>query len=146
MRKMCKTCGESKPLKSGFYKLAHMPDGHFNECKECWKARVRRNRAAKIDYYRAYDLQRAKEPHRKANKTKQTREWRRSDKRRMKCHNALNRAVKAGLMTRKPCQRCGSVKSLAHHESYDHALDVIWYCQPCHTERHKEMREQGINP
>jgi hypothetical protein len=146
MNKTCKTCRRSKRLTTGFYKLAHMPDGHFNECKECWKARVIRNRTAKIDYYRAYDLARAKEPHRKASARKQTKVWRGRDQRRMKCHNAVARALLAGLIKKHPCARCDSVKAMAHHESYDHALDVIWLCQPCHKQRHKEMVAEGIEP
>jgi hypothetical protein len=28
---------------------------------------------------------------------------------------------------------------LAHHEDYDRPLDVMWLCQPCHKQRHKEL-------
>jgi len=146
MRKTCKTCGESKSLATGFYRLAHMPDGHFNECKECWKARVIRNRSAKIDYYRAYDRERGKQPHRRANSTEQTREWRGKDRRRARCHSEVARAIRNGFIRKKPCERCGAEKSMAHHESYDHALEITWYCQPCHKARHAEMRAQGIKP
>jgi ribosomal protein S27AE len=41
-----------------------------------------------------------------------------------------------------PCIRCGNEKSLAHHEDYDKPLDVMWLCQPCHKQRHKELKEK----
>jgi hypothetical protein len=28
---------------------------------------------------------------------------------------------------------------LAHHEDYDKPLEVVWLCQPCHKQRHKEI-------
>jgi hypothetical protein len=31
------------------------------------------------------------------------------------------------------------MKTLAHHESYDEPLTVMWLCQPCHKQRHKEI-------
>jgi ribosomal protein S27AE len=42
-------------------------------------------------------------------------------------------------LERQPCVRCGATKSLAHHEDYDKPLDVMWLCQPCHKQRHKEL-------
>jgi ribosomal protein S27AE len=42
---------------------------------------------------------------------------------------------------RTPCIRCGEEKSLAHHEDYDKPLEVMWLCQPCHKQRHKELKQ-----
>jgi hypothetical protein len=30
---------------------------------------------------------------------------------------------------------------LAHHDDYDKPLDVMWLCQPCHKQRHKELKQ-----
>lgn len=136
--KQCFKCKTIKPL-SEFYKHSQMADGHINKCKTCNKKDVTDNRNAKIDYYRAYDLKRAKEPERYKAAQEISSEWRKADKRRMKCHNAVNRAIKAGTLIRKPCIRCGNKKSLAHHEDYDFPLEIMWLCQPCHKQRHKEL-------
>lgn len=138
MEKTCFKCGEEKDA-AEFYDHSEMGDGRLGKCKECTKVDVRANRAANIDYYRAYDRERAKLPHRRESCDAQSRKWRTADKRRMKCHNAVARAVKAGTLKKKPCERCGNQKSLAHHEDYDKPLDVMWLCQPCHKVRHAEI-------
>ena len=65
--KQCTKCGETKPL-TDFYAAKRMKDGHFNKCKACYRKDVLANRAAKIDYYRAYDRERfQKDPVRRAS-------------------------------------------------------------------------------
>lgn len=136
--KKCFKCSAIKPL-DDFYKHPHMADGHVNKCKSCNKSDVTNNRNLKIDYYRAYDLKRAKEPERYKAATAISTAWRQNDKRRTKCHNAVTRAIRSGELVRQPCIRCGNEKSLAHHEDYDQPLLVMWLCQPCHKQRHKEI-------
>lgn len=136
--KTCFKCNAVKPLEE-FYKHSQMADGHVNKCKECNKVDVRENRGKKLDYYREYDRVRAKDPERSKAAAEISAAWRAADKRRMQCHNAVARAVRSGQLVRQPCVRCGDVKSLAHHEDYDKPLDVMWLCQPCHKQRHKEL-------
>lgn len=136
--KTCFKCNTVKLL-SEFYKHSMMADGHVNKCKECNKKDVSENRGKKLDHYRQYDRERAKLPERQKAASAISTAWRQADKRRMKCHNAVTRAIKSGKLTREPCIRCGSIKSLAHHEDYDKPLDVMWLCQPCHKQRHKEL-------
>lgn len=143
--KVCFKCGERRQL-SSFYKHPMMADGHLNKCKECTKKDVRKNRCDNIEYYRRYDLQRANAPERKKARLATTKAWRQADKRRMAAHNAVARAIKSGKIAREVCMRCGSWKSYAHHESYDRKLDVVWLCQPCHKQRHREMAIAGIEP
>lgn len=138
--KTCFKCQTVKPL-TEFYKHPQMADGHLNKCKECNKKDVNTNRNKKIEYYREYDRIRSKEPERKKLHNEISALWRKADKRRMKCHNAVSRAIKSGKLIRQPCVKCGSIKSLAHHEDYDKPLDVVWLCQPCHKIRHKEIYE-----
>jgi ribosomal protein S27AE len=45
-------------------------------------------------------------------------------------------------LVRMPCIRCGEAKSVAHHEDYDKPLEVMWLCQPCHKQRHKELKSE----
>ena len=136
--KQCFKCLTIKPLNE-FYKHQAMADGHVNKCKLCNKNDVTNNRNAKIDYYRAYDLKRSKEPERYKTASAISAAWRQSDTRRTKCHNAITRAIRSGKLIKQSCVRCGNEKSLAHHEDYDKPLDVIWLCQPCHKQRHKEI-------
>ena len=137
--KTCFKCKKEKPL-ADFYKHKMMADGHLNKCTECTKKDASEHRSNNLEKARAYDRERAKQPHRQALKTEQTRFWRAEDTRRSKCHRAVALAIKKGELVRKDCNRCGEPKSLAHHEDYDKPLQVIWLCQPCHKRRHKEMK------
>lgn len=141
--KTCAVCLADKSY-SDFYKHPKMADGYLGRCKECHKEAIRKNRASRIDYYREYDRDRGKNPARVKNAIEQTRAWRATDKRRQAAHNAVARALRSGAIDKKNCARCGSEKSMAHHESYDRKLDVTWLCQPCHKQRHKEMAMAGI--
>ena len=136
--KECFKCKTVKPL-TDFYKHAAMLDGHVNKCKECNKKDVNENRNKKIDYYREYDKVRAKRPDRIKLALEVNNRWRAEDKRRSQCHNAVARAVKNGKLLPQNCERCGCEKTVAHHEDYNKPLDVMWLCQPCHKERHKEI-------
>lgn len=143
--KMCFKCKETKSLIE-FYKHPGMADGHLNKCKGCAKKDVAEHRANNLEKVRAYDRERGKRPERIAAAAVVSKRWHAEDKRRMACHNAVTRAVRSGKLVRKPCERCGSENSVAHHESYDRKLDVTWLCQPHHKQRHKEMVLEGIDP
>lgn len=145
MTKTCNKCHQTKGV-TGFYKHKSMADGYLGECKECTRARVLAHRAANIDKVRAYDRERGKARKRIENSTHQTKVWRAQDVRRTAAHNAVARALRSGRLVKKPCERCGSEQSYAHHENYDKKLQVIWLCQPDHKERHKEMVLAGIEP
>ena len=142
--KTCFKCGNVKP-RAEFYKSSAMADGLLGKCKDCTKADVSAYRLANIEKIRKYDNQRANQPHRVLLANAQNRKWRAEDRRRTKCHNAVARAIRSGVLERQPC-KCGSVKTLAHHESYDSPLVVRWFCQPCHKARHKQMRTEGLDP
>lgn len=143
--KKCFKCSRHLPV-SMFYKNHRMTDGYMGKCRECTRADVAKNRIDKIDYYRQYDKERAKDPERAKASYKISNRWRTEDKRRSSAHNKVARALRSGLLERQPCCICGSEDSLAHHESYDRPLEVVWYCQPHHKARHKEMVLQDIEP
>lgn len=142
--KRCFKCGLTKPL-TEFYKHAQMADGHLNKCKDCTRSDAAKNRWDNIDRLREYDRARGKEPHRIKNTVKQTKAWRGKDKRRNKAHETVARALKKGTLQKQDCCRCQSPKTIAHHEDYDFPLDVVWLCQPCHKQRHKEIDQERAN-
>lgn len=139
--KQCFKCKTVKPL-TEFYKHTGMADGHLNKCKPCTKQDVGKHRLENLERVRAYDRERGKLPERQQLKNEVTRAWRSEDKRRVAAHNAVARAIAKGFFKKQPCERCGNEKSLAHHDDYDRKLDVMWLCQPCHKQRHKELKEE----
>jgi len=138
--KECFKCKTVKPIED-FYKHPKMLDGHVNKCKECNKNDCTANRNKNIEKVRAYDRKRGKIPERAKAAQEISTAWRKADSRRVIAHNAVTRAVRKGTLVRCPCVRCGKVKSLAHHEDYDKPLEVMWLCQTCHKQRHKELRK-----
>lgn len=138
MQKICFKCKETKAI-TEFYKHPQMSDGHLNKCKECNKADALKHRLENIEKVRRYDRDRAKRPERMRANAEINKIWRSEDKRRQKAHSSVYSAVKSGALIRQPCCRCGEQKTVAHHEDYDKPLDVVWLCQPCHKQRHKEI-------
>ena len=136
--KECFKCKTVKPL-TGFYKHHAMADGHLNKCKECTKNDATEHRNKNIEKIREYDRRRGKEPERARAAQEISKAWRAEDKRRTSVHCKVFRALRDGVLVRQPCIRCGAIKSVAHHEDYDKPLDVMWLCQPCHKQRHKEI-------
>lgn len=48
-----------------------------------------------------------------------------------------NSAIKAGILTRQPCEICGAIEKIeAHHDDYTKPLDVRWLCKLHHDEHH----------
>jgi hypothetical protein len=138
--KRCFKCEAVKPLEE-FYKHPMMADGHVNKCKECNKNDVTNNRNKNIEKIRAYDRERGKIPERIKANAEINRAWRQEDARRSFAHNQVAKAIRNGSLVRQPCIRCEETKSVAHHEDYDKPLEVVWLCQPCHKQRHKEINE-----
>lgn len=138
--KTCFKCNNVKPL-TEFYKHGAMADGHLNKCKECTKKDVGEHRVKNIDRIRQYDRERGLRPERIKLNVIVTAAWRAEDKRRSKAHYAVSQAIKKGVLVRSDCEKCGNKKSLAHHDNYDKPLEVTWLCQPCHKQRHKELKE-----
>lgn len=148
MEKACFKCGERKPL-DGFYRHPMMADGHLNKCIDCAKADVRSSRAARSEYYRAYDRSRAKEPHRiearrKALVSKPQAPRPERDPKKRAARIAVANAVRDRKLTRSPeCEICAiTCDAHGHHEDYNKPLDVIWVCVPCHALIHAYWRAQ----
>lgn len=53
---------------------------------------------------------------------------------------AVGRALRAGKLTRQPCEVCGKETVAAHHRNgYDNPLDVVWLCSMHHGQEHYDM-------
>ena len=139
--KECFKCKTIKPLEE-FYKHSKMADGHVNKCKECNKNDVTSHRNKNLEKVREYDRARGKIPERIKAQVEINKAWRAEDSRRVVAHSAVSRAIREGRLDRNPCVRCGEAKSVAHHEDYDKSLEVMWLCQPCHKQRHKELKAE----
>lgn len=69
--------------------------------------------------------------------------------------NVLEKAIERGVVTRKDhCECCGKSYSMkdgrtaiqAHHCDYNRPLDVMWLCQKCHHEWHKNNKAKEVVP
>lgn len=60
----------------------------------------------------------------------------------VRAHDAVYQAKRKGLLVPQPCVKCGAKKVHAHHESYSRRqwLNVVWFCQKHHAERHRELK------
>ena len=62
----------------------------------------------------------------------------------IRCWKLLNAAVASGdVVKQEECTKCGSViRVQAHHEDYSKPFDVVWLCEMCHKETHKNKRKE----
>ena len=149
--KQCKKCCEVKAV-GDFYR-------NDNTCKECRKAAVRANYRANREHYREYERQRASLPHRVAARkayaaTEHGRERRNAAKRayiernpgKRLAHVTLDNAVRDGRVWKSPCctaPGCFSTDRIhGHHTHYDNPLSVVWLCNACHQQLHKEFNQK----
>ena len=149
--KKCFKCGASKPL-TDFYKHKGNSDGHSGKCKECTKADNKRNREAKLDYYREYDRNRHwSDPDRRAYNHAQSAAWRKKNPERhaeltkawakrnpekRSAHIKVGNAISSGKLIKGVCEVCGSSNVHAHHDDYSKPLDVRWLCTEHHSAEH----------
>ncbi len=64
----------------------------------------------------------------------------------------VEKAIKKGILIRKThCEQCNNVQKFkderygiqAHHNDYDKPLEVVWLCQKCHHEWHKNNKAKN---
>lgn len=152
--KKCFKCLELKSL-SEFYKHSKMADGHLNKCKDCTKNDVHVHRDKNIDRIRKYDRNRPNKKERcdkandyqkteigKAVKIKSQINFRARYPKKVFANNLISRYLREGRIFRPlNCEICSiECKPHAHHCDYSKPLDVMWLCQPCHVEWHRENR------
>lgn len=123
---LCSKCGEDKLL-ADFYK-------NDRTCKVCRCAKVRANRASKVDYYREYDRKRGYH----GNGLNSQRSVYPNQ---YKAQTAVGNAVRDGKLFKKACEVCSNSNTHAHHDDYNHPLVVRWLCPIHHKEWHDEHGE-----
>ena len=150
----CKICGVTDQ-EAEFYK------GVTSRCKECHKKKVRENRAANVDYYRAYDAKRFQEDPKvkarhlryqstdagKQSMHKARKKWEDNNKDKRSAHYLLSNSVRDGKVFKpENCSLCGCKPSRlhGHHEDYTKPLDVVWCCSKCHEEIHKGKHSWSV--
>jgi hypothetical protein len=167
MHKRCFKCGLTK-ARTEFYAHPKMADRLLGKCKECTKSDVAAHREANLESVRAYDLQRAKTPHRKAwlqehrrtpkhkawrreyHKTPQYKAWRsqymkvflQKDVEQFKrmARIMVGNAIRDQRLLCEPCEICGSLDRVeAHHDDYSRPLDIRWLCFAHHREVHGQV-------
>lgn len=147
----CKYCKIDKPA-SEFYLSTIRRDGKSGDCKECIRAHVKANRAKNAEYYREFDRQRSNLPHRvqarkdyaQSDRGKDrllagAKAWRKRNPASYQAHTIVNNAIRDGKMHKPPsCSECSSdCNPHGHHCDYNKPLDVMWLCEPCHKEWHR---------
>lgn len=66
------------------------------------------------------------------------RKWRRETPREVHlAHDAVEQAIKSGVLVREPCEICGKERVDAHHDDYSEPLNVRWLCRGHHLKLHR---------
>lgn len=128
--------------------------GVTSRCKECHKKKVKENREAKAEYYRAYDAMRfQRDEHRreanrqymqtdagKASHRKAHNKWKEANPEKRAAHVIIGNRIRDGSIIKPDkCQDCGAGGKIhGHHHDYAKPLEVEWLCPQCHTNRHKD--------
>lgn len=113
-------------------------------CIECLRWGVWEARQKKLDYYRAYRRESYKlNPVDRTTTRDAARAWAKRNKNKRRAQSAVANALRRGALKRRPCERCGTMTTHAHHDDYAYPLDVIWLCPIHHAERHKELQKSA---
>lgn len=130
---ICGTCGKDKDV-SMFY------ESNRWKCKECVKAGVSANYAARREQYAEYERKRFMDRDRRAKAVEYQRRRRALNREKYVANSAVGSAIRDGRIVRLPCEVCGSLKSEAHiHDDYSRPLDVRWLCRKHHLEIHGKV-------
>lgn len=131
MKKICKDCKKEK-LISEFY-------GVQGECKKCTQKRVQNNYIRNHNHYVEYEKERWLDPQRRLKALEYQRTRRKKSPGKDKARNKIKSALRGGLIQRQPCEKCGSIKSEAHHPDYRSPLKILWLCRKHHLEMHNKI-------
>ena len=116
---------------------------HATYMRNWWNKQTAEKRALYIskrntDLIHAGDRKRQITKERKAWKTTYNTTYYKQRPEQQAAHSAVQRALRAGKLTKSPCN-CGSTTVHAHHhKGYDTAfqLDITWLCPAHHREAH----------
>lgn len=103
-------------------------------CRPCqlieMKSWIKRNRQKKRDANNAYYSRIS------SKRAPQSRAYRERYPLKALARQAVQTAIRNGSIARQACERCGDLKSHAHHEDYARPLQVVWLCHTHHMEQH----------
>lgn len=79
--------------------------------------------------------------------TDRSQRWHRESKLQNQClnklkvlaHRKVTRAIARRELVPEPCINCDSYPGQAHHWDYTKPLDIIWYCNRCHSQLHTNL-------
>lgn len=137
MKKICKDCSKEKDIKD-FY-------GVQGECKECTNKRVHLHYTKNLEHYKKYEVIRNKRPERKKQRLLSQQKQRKNNPIKYLARGKVLRALKSGLLFKKPCKICGIKTVEAHHPDYNKPLEVEWYCKKHHFEVDKLLKLKIVN-
>jgi len=146
--KKCWICKKRKDV-SKFYKSKRNNDGFQCQCKPChndynkkYNEKYNEKNRLKISE-RSRSAKRWLKSDQKEKARIRSSEWRnknpREFERKRYAYYCVRKALLCGKLKKLACIKCGSDKSIAHHENYDKPLKVIWLCYMHHKHRHVEI-------
>lgn len=146
--KVCRNCGETKPLEAEFHRSAKARDGHVGECKSCACERVAqwRARPGKREKVREYMRQRYTEN--REELLERGREQRNIRMAPILASRASERAAEREVLRNrsgKVCAKCGELKPMAAYHKNKAAVDLRnRICMPCNREHANQWRENNL--
>jgi hypothetical protein len=112
-------------------------------CKTCEATRWKSRYAALSHEQRAAFNRRPQTVARKASDRKVADAYAHKFPIKVKAHKAVMGAIRAGSISRQPCEKCGA-RAQAHHDDYAQPLVVRWLC-PLHHKEHHLVHGPGLN-
>jgi len=140
MNRICRECGYEFDI--SLFPQAKNRLGkiyHRRLCKYCFYKKYQRKNTIYAEQQKNNDLERFRESEKERGKR-----WREKHKKEHHAHLLLNRAIKAGeIIKPEKCSKCGreGIKINGHHDDYNKPYNVIWLCDKCHAERHREIKK-----
>ena len=113
--KTCSKCGIDKEP-DDFHPDKSKKDGLVSHCKVCRKEYMRKWTKANSQYSRDRWV---------------------NDRQKLQARSDARHAVRDGVLIKQPCEVCGSIEVVKHHDDYSKPLDVRWLCR----KHHDELRE-----
>lgn len=122
--KRCSSCRVVKPQAA----FAVYRGKLRSDCRQCRAEGVKRfqsDRKRRSEYMKAYRVRRRLAGNPVPDYVK--------DRTHKNARARVRRALRAGRLTKMPCEVCGNTVTEAHHDDYSKPLDVRWLCHEHHV-------------
>lgn len=113
--------------KSMFYRDKTKSRGFDYRCKSCLYS-------CTTDKIRCYRKNWNKKH--KSSISRAAQEYKKRNPKKQKSRVIFHKALKKGVIIKRPCQVCGEEKSHGHHTNYNKPLEVMWLCAQHHKDAH----------